>query len=159
MCCLSCGKLIVNQEGKRKYRKDKKFCSQKCYDNFKISKLSKQARKFKDEHGLNKYTIRGIERKLKLIELFGGKCEKCGYDKNIAAFDFHHKDSFEKKFEIKTQYLKYKTEDEILEEAIKCMLLCSNCHRELHNPYMEIKHVKRVLELNKNIPPGGLSES
>jgi hypothetical protein len=133
----------------RKLRKDKLYCSQKCHDKVKYQNSSKQSQKFKDEFGLNKYTLKGIQKKLDLIELFGGKCEKCGYDKNIAAFDFHHKDPYEKLFEIKVQFLKYKDDDEILKEALKCMLLCSNCHREFHNPYMDISHVKRVLNYNK----------
>jgi len=148
-CCLNCNEEIVDSENKRKFRKDKKFCSQKCHDKFKYKKQSKSFTEFKDEHGLNKYTLKGLEKKLELIELFGGKCEKCGYDKNIAAFDFHHKDGYEKNFEIKISLLKWKKDDEILEEALKCNLLCANCHREIHNPHFDTNHVKRVLDLKQ----------
>jgi hypothetical protein len=146
--CLYCNTLIIDVADKRKFRLDKKFCNQKCHDKFKYENASKQAKGFKDDFGLNKYTMKGIEKKLELIKLFGGKCELCGYNKNIAAFDFHHKDPDTKNFEIKVQFLKYKNDDEILEEAKKCMLLCANCHRELHNPFMDIEHVKRVLQMN-----------
>lgn len=148
-CCLYCNKPIVDAEDKRRFRKDKKFCNQKCHDAHKYKKASKAVTEFKEEHGLNKYTLKGLKKKLQLIELLGGKCEKCGYDKNIAAFDFHHRDGYEKNFEIKIQYLNWKDDDEILEEAIKCMLLCANCHRELHNPHLETQHVKRVIEITK----------
>lgn len=144
--CLYCGKEIVNLDSKRKFRKDKKYCDQVCHDKHKYQKASKQVKKYKDDFGLNKYTVKGLEKKLQLIELFGGKCEMCGYDKNIAAFDFHHKNPYEKSFEVKIKLLQTKKDEEILEEAMKCMLLCSNCHRELHNPHMEINHVKRVLK-------------
>jgi hypothetical protein len=147
--CQYCGNILPDSKSGRKRRKDKLFCSQKCHDKDKYSRASKQVKKFKNDFGLNKYTIKGIEKKLQLIEMFGGKCEKCGYDKNIAAFDFHHIDPFSKIFEIKIQYLKHKSDDDILEEALKCMLLCANCHREHHNPHMEIKHVERVLKLIK----------
>lgn len=154
--CLFCDKPIIDidnrcESSKRRFRKDKKFCNQKCHDALKYKNASKPHQDFKDESGLNLYTLKGIRRKLELIELFGGKCEKCGYDKNISAFDFHHKDRYDKKFEIKIQFLKYKSEDEILEEAMKCMLLCSNCHRELHNPFTDIEHVKIVLKLKNKI--------
>ena len=149
MNCLYCNKPIIHIEGNRKFRKDKKFCNQKCHDNLKYQKSSVNAKIFKDDSGLNLYTIKGVEKKLELIEMFGGKCEKCGYNKNIAGFDFHHKDPYTKSFEIKVQYLKYKSDDEILEEALKCMLLCSNCHREIHNPFMDMQHVKTVLNLKK----------
>lgn len=145
--CLYCEKPIIDPEGQRRFRKDKKFCNQKCHDDHKTLHATKTARKFKEDHGLNYYCLKGLEKKLKLIEMFGGKCEKCGYDKNIAAFDFHHRDGYEKNFEIKVQQLNYRTDDIILEEALKCMLLCANCHRELHNPNLEITHVKMVLEM------------
>lgn len=146
--CESCGKELKTKTGKKIQRR-KRFCSQKCHDKVKYHYASKLQKEFKEEHGLNKYTLRGTQKKLELIELFGGKCEKCGYDKNISAFDFHHKNPYEKNFEIKIQNIKSKSDEEILEEAMKCMLLCSNCHRELHSPYTEISHVKRVLEMEK----------
>jgi len=147
--CEYCGKKLEKKENKRQLRRDKKFCNQKCHDKFKYENSSKSHKKFKDEYGLNKYTLKGIKKKLELIELFGGKCEKCGYNKNISAFDFHHRDPDEKSFEIKVQNLNYKTDEVILEEALKCMLLCSNCHREIHNPYMDKEHVDRVIKLQK----------
>lgn len=146
--CLYCGTPLVDIEGERRFRKDKKFCNQKCHDKHKYKKASIPHKEFKDKFGLNKYTLKGIQRKLELIELFGGKCQKCGYDKNLSAFDFHHKDGYEKNFEIKIQYLKYKSIEEILKEVNKCMLLCSNCHREEHNPYMGIEYVKEVIKCN-----------
>ena len=33
---------------------------------------------------------RALTRKLEIIERKGGKCEICGYDKNIAALELHH---------------------------------------------------------------------
>ncbi len=43
---------------------------------------------------------RGIKRKLKLVELKGGCCEICGYDKNLAVLTFHHTDLKTKKFNV-----------------------------------------------------------
>lgn len=149
-CCLYCDKPIVEEPGQKKFRKDKKFCNQKCHDAHKYEKASKAVKEFRDDYGLNLYTFKGLEKKLALIEMLGGKCEMCGYDKNIAAFDFHHRDGYEKSFEVKIQNLKSKKDEDILEEALKCMILCSNCHREIHNPSLEMNHVKMVLDLQKN---------
>jgi len=146
--CEYCKKELKTKTGKKIQRR-KRFCSQKCHDKVKYQYASETQKKFKEEYGLNKYTLRGLQKKLELIELFGGKCEKCGYNKNISAFDFHHKNPYEKNFEVKIQNLKSKSDDDILEEALKCMLLCANCHRELHSPYTDIIHVKRVLEIEK----------
>jgi len=65
-----------------------------------------------------------------MIEYKGGKCEHCGYDKCPAAFDFHHLDPSKKDFNLST-LRNYKLEN-IKSELDKCLLLCSNCHRELH---------------------------
>jgi DNA-binding CsgD family transcriptional regulator len=73
--------------------------------------------------------------KIKLVEYHGGKCEKCGYNKCIDALQFHHKDSNEKDFTIGGK--SYSLE-RLKKESDKCILLCSNCHIEIHH---EIKIV------------------
>lgn len=75
--------------------------------------------------------------KEKAVKYKGGKCEidGCGYNKCIWALDFHHKDPNEKDF----QFSKYSNHswDRIKKEIDKCILVCSNCHREIH--YNEYK--------------------
>lgn len=67
-----------------------------------------------------------------LAEAFGGKCAICGYDKTIAALDYHHVDSKDKDHllskAMKNGYAWYK----IIIEARKCALVCCRCHREIH---------------------------
>lgn len=63
---------------------------------------------------------------------FGGKCTICGYDKTIAALDYHHLDP-----EDKDELLSIAMRDgyawhKIVEEARKCTILCCRCHREVH---------------------------
>lgn len=59
----------------------------------------------------------------------GGRCEKCGYDKELRILHFHHinggKDKLGNISEMKSQ-------KKILEESKKCILLCSNCHALEH---------------------------
>lgn len=74
------------------------------------------------------------ERKQKLIELCGGKCIICGYQRCQKALDFHHKEEGEKTYKgfglsANGMLAKWST---LLEEVKKCVLLCSNCHREVH---------------------------
>jgi hypothetical protein len=72
------------------------------------------------------------ELKKKLVEHFGGECMKCGYDRCLAALDFHHLDPQTKKFGI--GYKGYtRSFKSALEEAKKCVLICANCHREVEN--------------------------
>lgn len=88
---------------------------------------------------------RALSRKLELINLRGGKCEKCGYNKNIAALEFHHLDPSTKSFQLDARHLSNTTKEKILEELNKCILICSNCHRELHNPQLENENIDNLL--------------
>ena len=68
--------------------------------------------------------------KQKAVEFKGGECDLCGYKKCIQALDFHHLDPFEKEFTIAGNYnISWKR---IVNELKKCILVCSNCHREIH---------------------------
>lgn len=69
--------------------------------------------------------------KEELVKYKGGKCEICGYDKCLGALDFHHLDPFQKDFTISNSNI-YKNLDKLKEEVNKCILVCANCHREIH---------------------------
>ena len=68
--------------------------------------------------------------KQKSVEYKGGCCEICGYSKCISALEFHHKDPNEKDFSISGKSISW---DRIKKEIDKCILVCSNCHREIHS--------------------------
>lgn len=77
------------------------------------------------------------EFKNKCIEYKGGKCICCGYDRCSSALEFHHVDPEEKEFEIKKS-ISRKFDENIKKELDKCVLVCSNCHREIHVGLIEI---------------------
>lgn len=68
--------------------------------------------------------------KLMSIEYKGGKCSICGYDKCVDALDFHHLDPSTK--DERNMVRGTRSFSAIKEELDKCILLCSNCHRETH---------------------------
>ena len=68
------------------------------------------------------------------VEYLGEHCIRCGYDKCIAALNFHHKDPSIKSFGI-SQKTTMALED-IKSELDKCILLCDNCHEEEHHPLL-----------------------
>jgi hypothetical protein len=74
------------------------------------------------------------QRRLKqeLVDYKGGACTKCGYNKYIGALEFHHLDPTKKDFTI-AHRRHTNFNDEIRKELDKCILVCSNCHREIHN--------------------------
>ena len=68
--------------------------------------------------------------KEEMIALHGGKCKLCGYNKCSRAMEFHHMDPLSKKLEISTA-MSIGTRLAVVEELKGCILLCSNCHREV----------------------------
>ncbi len=97
------------------------------------------------------------DRKHKAIELKGGCCSICGYNKNYAALEFHHLDPKEK--ELDWTKLRQVAWDAVIVELKKCTLLCSNCHREVHNPDASVKQVKSCPALNNEIKQTGVCPS
>mgnify|MGYP003627705382 CR=1 FL=1 len=74
---------------------------------------------------------RGKAFKQKCLDYKGGVCESCGYNKANSALEFHHINPEEKSFGFASQR-RTKFDEAIKKELDKCMLLCSNCHREKH---------------------------
>ena len=66
------------------------------------------------------------------LEYKGGRCAKCDYDRCSAALEFHHEDPDFKEFGI-CESGNTRSWDAVKEELDKCVLLCSNCHREAHH--------------------------
>ena len=85
--------------------------------------------------------------KQELIQYKGGKCEICGYDKCSAALDFHHLEPSEKDFGISSSSVL--SFDRLKKEVDKCILVCANCHRELHFKEDEKKRAKESKELQE----------
>lgn len=71
--------------------------------------------------------------KIRLVSALGGKCVCCGYDKCNDALEFHHRDELGKEFGIGNILSHVVSWDRIVAEVKKCVLVCSNCHREIHD--------------------------
>lgn len=83
------------------------------------------------------------------VDYKGGKCIECGYNKCLAALDFHHLEPHEKEFKFRNDL---RSKELIKPELDKCVLLCSNCHREVHAGIRDLAHV--AIEL-KGFPNDG----
>ena len=71
-----------------------------------------------------------------LVEYKGGKCEICGYDKCISALEFHHIAPGEKDFGVSDGLTRSLEKNK--EEIDKCILVCANCHREIHEGLIDL---------------------
>ena len=128
----------------------RKFCSSKCSRKYSYENNKKVI----NTNTYHRQLFKGISRKIKLLELRGWSgCENCGYFNNYAALDFHHKNEIEKEFSLDMRTLSNKSWNKILNEFEKCAVLCSNCHREHHNPELlvtndEFKYNERIKKFN-----------
>lgn len=102
--CVKHGEVVFNKRGNR----------------FRCSKCATEA-----------VTKRRRKIKQLAIEHLGGCCTICGYNKYQGALEFHHLDPTKKDFVISLKG-HCRSWIEIKKELDKCILLCSNCHREVH---------------------------
>ena len=98
-----------------------------------------------------KQKLRALSRKKELVKLMGCKCSICGYYRNYAALEFHHVNPEYKSFQLDSRHLSNTTMATILEEVKKCILVCSNCHKEIHYPNMELKQVENTVTKNRSL--------
>ena len=70
-------------------------------------------------------------RKQDLLMVHNNQCALCGYNRCVAALEFHHINKDEKLFGLSNGNCRSLESD--LEESKKCILVCSNCHREIHS--------------------------
>ena len=84
------------------------------------------------------------------VEYKGGKCERCGYSRCIEAFDFHHADPAKKDFGISNKGYT-RSWKRVKSELDKCIMLCANCHREIH---AKLAASRRNVRVNKRAKSG-----
>lgn len=100
----SCEKKLVG--------KQQRFCSRSCNQKYNVDARRKKLKRMS-------------------IEYLGGECSACGYDRCTAALEFHHISGI-KEFGI-SEKGRTRSWQKLKIELDKCILLCANCHRELHN--------------------------
>jgi len=76
--------------------------------------------------------------RLMAIEYGGGCCQICGYKKCNRALSFHHKDSSKKDFGLSAEGLT-RAWSKTKAELDKCILVCANCHMEIHEGLIVLK--------------------
>lgn len=166
--CYCCDKIF-----KKSKKSIKKFCSKKCCYVYRTITKSKKTTlpildenknynifiknkkpKNKPKNKMSKETYikwndarkrRGLKRKLLLVSISGGSCNKCGYKKCLRSLCFHHVNPKEKSFTLDISNLYKKKLEVLLEEHKKCILLCQNCHAILHEEEREKYNCKNRL--------------
>ncbi|MBF0618729.1 MAG: hypothetical protein HQL19_01020 [Candidatus Omnitrophica bacterium] len=93
----------------------------------------KEKRTYNDRR---EYLIKAVSARRKRVREMavaykGGRCESCGYDRCMDALEFHHVDPAQKDFNVSSRGYS-RSWERVKVELGKCMILCANCHRELH---------------------------
>lgn len=98
----------------------------------------KETRTYADRAKYLTHAVTKRRRKIKLmaIEYKGGKCNICGYKKCVSALDLHHYKGV-KKYNIGNKGYQ-RSWAEVKTELDKCILVCSNCHREIHEGLIKL---------------------
>lgn len=84
------------------------------------------------------YSNRRRDIKKQLIEYKGGSCIICGYNKSYRSLHFHHLNPDEKDFTLGHKWGKLGFNEKIKKELDKCVLVCANCHGEIHDGLIKI---------------------
>lgn len=132
-CKCGCGTKIKSMD---RYGRKKEFVS--GHNGRKYTDKNQRKREWNHRNREKRYEYKRLyifKRKMDLINMLGGKCENCGIianEYNLAIFDFHHRNPDEKNFNLGQNTIGNKSFEKVVEEAKKCAVLCSNCHRLLH---------------------------
>ena len=70
--------------------------------------------------------------KKRIVDSMGGKCQCCGYSACLDSLDLHHIDPSKKELSFGAIRSSPVAWPKIVEELKKCVLVCRNCHGEIH---------------------------
>lgn len=175
--CVVCGKEFESQKSTRKY------CSKECENTMRRIKWANRIKEEKEQKLMPEKVCPICNKKFrpksaaanqriccydcmpdgiqltrggflaKLKEVRGGKCIRCEYNKCLKALEFHHLNPVEKDFTISNDHFKLL---DAVNESKKCILICSNCHKELHDGLWDISELN--LEEREEVESDGTNE-
>ena len=154
--CKKCGENIRSEamiDGRLRYFYGRKLCL-KCQPFVYNRKIKTKCRDCGIEYrwyhgnpeGNNMYRCNKCKQKPKhtrteikarCVEYKGGACERCGYNKCNRSLDFHH--VTQDKVGGISQLSRTLSWEELKIELDKCILVCKNCHFELHDEAEQLR--------------------
>lgn len=117
----------------------RKYCSDECR---KLEKNNREKKRWQDRKKLSpseQVVDYRKRQKILAVEYKGGKCIICSYNKYVGALHFHHLEPSEKDFSIASAGKTIPFE-KMKNELDKCVLVCGNCHSEIHAGLIDISN-------------------
>ena len=101
--------------------------------------MPKEKRTYADRAEYMREAVKKRRRRLREMarEYKGGKCVLCGYNRCQRALSFHHLNPKTKGFGLSVKGLT-RSWQKIKDEIDKCVLLCANCHMEVHDKITQL---------------------
>jgi hypothetical protein len=104
--------------------------------------LTEHALRTEGGHRCKKCAVDAVIKRRKKVKQMavaykGGVCQECGYHRCIDVLEFHHLDPKQKDFGIANKGYT-RSWEKIKKELDKCVMVCANCHREIHAGLIEI---------------------
>jgi hypothetical protein len=137
--CNRCGIEKDDSEFVNDYVKHRSYACLKCRNEDNKKYYSENKDKWNSERARVKQEC---------VDYLGEKCKLCGYSRCNGVLDFHHLDENKKSFTIsdKTRgrggaLVKF---EELKDELDKCIILCSNCHKELHFGFSKLEREEKT---------------
>lgn len=167
--CLKCENRIplrVKIDGKEKNLQNRKYCfncspwgqhnTKKIHvdaalDNTRICRVCDKEyvgghQKHRDICDSCRMTEIRREKKQILVDYLGGKCIVCEYNKCNQALQFHHINPEKKLFGLSNSGTK--RIEVLISEADKCLLVCGNCHMEIHSGLVDVNNfIQKQLDI------------
>jgi len=110
------------------------------YDKNKKKAIKGHTKKHCNSCNVNRNKIKIKE---KIVKYKGSRCVVCGYSKCPQVLNLHHLDPSKKNFQISGCHC-YSWE-KIHKELDKCILVCSNCHGEIHSGFIKLSEPEKYL--------------
>lgn len=126
------GNAIYRINNKEKIKECNKKYSAKNKEKIKL-RLKEYYQKNKEKYKNNPLYFRNYikQKRLKVSNYkLNIGCQICGYKKCSDALDFHHSSSDNKIIDVNR--LRERKWEDFLSEAKKCIVVCRNCHAEIH---------------------------
>jgi len=117
--CIKCGQEYPTQK-----KDSRSTMCRKCYSIYRKSYNKRNRKKWDKKYYDYSKTI--------LYDLKINGCSICGYNSCPDALHFHHVNQNDKEFNLCIRSLPKNSNEKIIDELHKCILVCANCHAELH---------------------------